>query len=194
MLDEKELNKIKYTTEQLIREEKIIREKNEKYIEFFINNSRNSFDTAKLLYEVSVNSDLNNNVGYPGFNGYLWVINASYYSMFYISRALLEKEGIKIKTEIGIHSIVFNALVYYFYLTGKIEKNILEEFTVAKNEASDLLGKEKAKELIEDYQNEKEKRSRFTYEMGLIAMENKAKTSLDRARKFNEEIRKMLIK
>ena len=38
----------------------------------------------------------------------------------------------------------------------------------------------------------KEKRGRFTYEMGEIAMQNKAKTSLERAKKFNEEIRKLL--
>ena len=56
------------------------------------------------------------------------------------------------------------------------------------------MGKEKAKTLVEDYFSEREKRSRFTYEMGEIAMPNKAQTSLDRARRFNETIRKMIVK
>ncbi|MEK6876911.1 MAG: hypothetical protein AABX63_05825, partial [Nanoarchaeota archaeon] len=51
---------------------------------------------------------------------------------------------------------------------------------------------EKAKGLIEDYYYEKQKRSDFTYEMGMTAMLNKAQTSLERARKFNEEIRKII--
>lgn len=62
----------------------------------------------------------------------------------------------------------------------------------AGEEAAELLGKEKSKSLVEDYFNEKGKRSRFTYEMGETAMQNKAQTSLDRARIFNEEIRKMI--
>ena len=54
--------------------------------------------------------------------------------------------------------------------------------------------KKKAKELIENYFYEKEKRGIFTYDMGMIALENKAKTSLERAKRFSEEIRKMLMK
>jgi len=52
--------------------------------------------------------------------------------------------------------------------------------------------RQRAKNLIEDYFNEKFKRGRFTYEMGEIAMKNKAQTSLNRAKKFNEEIRKLI--
>ncbi|MBS3137947.1 hypothetical protein J4232_05925 [Candidatus Woesearchaeota archaeon] len=51
---------------------------------------------------------------------------------------------------------------------------------------------EKAKELIEEYYSEKEKRARFTYELRTVALENKAETSLKKARRFNEEIRKIL--
>lgn len=46
--------------------------------------------------------------------------------------------------------------------------------------------------MISDYSNEKEKRTKFTYETGEIAMKSKAETSLNRAKKFNEEIRKIL--
>ena len=78
-------------------------------------------------------------------------------------------------------------------LTGKIEKSLIEEFKEAGEEAFETLGKDKAKELIEDYSHEKGKRGRFTYEMGEIAIQNKAETSLKRALRFNEEIKKFLF-
>ena len=109
-----------------------------------------------------------------------------------MARALLESIGVKIKTDESVHFLVFNALVYYFYSNGKLEKHFIEDFENAQEESSQILGKEKAKEMISNYSNEKEKRSRFTYEIGEIAMKSKAETSLERAKKFNEEIRKML--
>lgn len=192
MLDEKGINIIKKESENLIREGKIKRGEKGRFTEFFLNNSKNSFDSAKLLFETSNNKELQKNLGYQGFNGYLWVINSSYYSMFYMTRALLEKDGVKIKSDQSIHLSVFNAFVYYFYLTGKIEKKIIEELQVAGEEASELMGKEKSKGLINDYYNEKEKRGRFTYEMGEIAIQNKADTSLKRAKIFNETLRKFI--
>jgi len=108
-------------------------------------NSKNSLDSAKLLFEVSTNAELNKSVGFPNFNGFLWTINASYYSMFSIVRALLENEGIKIKTDLSVHAVVFNAFVYYFYLTGKIEKTIIEKFQEAGAESSEILEKNRRK-------------------------------------------------
>ena len=149
--------------------------------------------SAKLLFKASTNKELQKSSGFPDFNGLLWVVNSSYYSMFYMARALLESEGIKIKQgSESIHLITFDALVYYFYLTGKIERSLIEEFKEAGEEVSETLGKDKAKGLIEDYSYEKEKRGRFTYEMGEIAIQNKAETSLKRAARFSEEIRKII--
>lgn len=176
---------------QFLRNKKIIHEKNGKYTDFFLKNAQNSFNSAKMLFNVSINNNLKKSLGFPNFNGFLWVINSSYYSMFYMARALLEANSIKIKTDQSIHAIVFNCLIHYFYSTKKIEKSLIEEFQQAGEESSEILGKEKAKKLIEDYSNEKYKREIFTYEIGEIAIQNKAKTSLERAKKFNEEIRKL---
>lgn len=192
MLDEKVLAEVKKRAEQRIKEGTVVKEKNGKFTQFFLNNAKNSLESAKLLFEASVNEKLKSAVGLSGFNGFLWVVNSSYYSMFYMARALLESEGIKIKTDFSVHAVTFDALVYYFYLTGKLERRIIEEFAEAETEALEILGKEKAKELIEDYFHEKRKRATFTYEMGAIAMQNKAQTSLERAKRFNEEIRKIL--
>ena len=194
MLDEKKIKESKNRIESLLKNGELIKEKNGKYVDFFLNNSKNSFDSARLLFQVSTRQDLKKNTGFPNFNGFLWVINASYYSMFYMARALLESQGAKIKTDYSVHVITFDALIYYFYSTGKIEKSIIEELQEASAEVTETLGKEKAKSLLDDYYSERDKRSNFTYEMGEIALQNKAQTSLDRAKRFNETLRILLGK
>jgi uncharacterized protein (UPF0332 family) len=197
MLEDKELEIIKRNVEGFMKEEKIIVDKKNKgrFTNFFLENSKKSFDSAKLLTELSDRKELQEKLGYPNFDGYLWVINSSYYSMFYMARALLENSGVKIKTDFStqsIHQLTFQAIVYFFYLNKKLEKKLIEDFQEASIEAGEILGKEKAKKLIEEYESEKEKRARFTYELGQIAMQNKARTSLERARFFNQEIKKIL--
>ena len=192
MLEDKQIKEAKENAIKSINNGQIIKTKESRYVDFFIKNSRDSLDSAKALFELSVNKKTRDSLGMPNFNGFLWVINSSYYSMFYMARALLESIGVKIKTDESVHFLVFNALVYYFYSNGKLEKHFIEDFENAQEESSQILGKEKAKEMISNYSNEKEKRSRFTYEIGEIAMKSKAETSLERAKKFNEEIRKML--
>lgn len=192
MLEDKQIEEAKKNAIKSINDGRIIKTKESKYIEFFVKNARDSLDSAKALFELSVNKNIRDSLGMPNFNGFLWVINSSYYSMFYMARALLESTGVKIKTDESVHFLVFNALIYYFYSNGKLEKHFIEDFENAHEESSQILGKEKAKEMISNYSNEKEKRSKFTYEIGEIAMKAKAETSLERAKKFNEEIRKML--
>lgn len=192
MLEDKQIEEAKKNAIKSINDGRIIKTKESKYIEFFVKNARDSLGSAKALFELSVNKNIRDSLGMPNFNGFLWVINSSYYSMFYMARALLESTGVKIKTDESVHFLVFNALIYYFYSNGKLEKHFIEDFENAHEESSQILGKEKAKEMISNYSNEKEKRSKFTYEIGEIAMKAKAETSLERAKKFNEEIRKML--
>ncbi len=192
MLDEKKLDEAKRRMKRYLKDGAIAKEKGGRFVQFFLNNSKNSIESAKLLFETSVSEKIRSAFGLSDFNGFLWVINASYYSMFYMARALLESEGVKIKTDLAVHSVTFDALIYYFYLTGKLEKKLIDSFAEAEEEASAILGKEKARELVEDYFYEKRKRAKFTYEIGEIAMQEKAKTSLERAKKFNEEIRKVL--
>ena len=194
MPEDKKIEEAKKNAIKCINAGIIVKTKDSRYVDFFIKNSKDSLDSAKILFDTSVNEKAKNVFGIPNFNGFLWVINSSYYSMFYMARALLEGIGVKIKSEESIHFLVFNALVYYFYSTGKLEKYFIEEFENAQEESSEILGKEKARGMISDYSSEKEKRAKFTYETGEIAMRNKAETSLNRAKKFNEEIRKILRK
>lgn len=192
MPENKKIEEAKKNAIKCINAGIIIKTKDSKYVDFFIKNAKDSLDSAKVLFDASVNEKTKNVLGIPNFNGFLWVINSSYYSMFYMARALLESIGVKLKSDESIHFLVFNALVYYFYSTEKLERHFIEDFENAQEESSEILGKEKAIEMISDYSSEKEKRAKFTYETGEVAIRNKAETSLNRAKKFNEEVRKIL--
>lgn len=192
MLDEKRIEQIESRIKNFLSEGTLQRTQNIEYVDFFLENARKSLQSANLLRDATTKKELQEAYGLGNFDGSLWIINSSYYSMFYIARALLANEGIKLKGDLSIHLVTFDALVYFFYLTGKLQRQFIEDFAEAKDEAAEILGREKAKGLIEDYYYERKKRGDFTYEMGLTAMLNKAQTSLERARRFNEEIRKII--
>ena len=172
----------------------IVKKGKPEHVEFFLKNADDSIDSAKALFELSTDPVKQNFLGFTSFNGLLWTVNASYYSMFYMARALLENEGIKIKTDLSIHAVTFDTIVSYFYLTGRLQRELLDDFVEAKEDAAELLGKQKADELIEEYFFEKRKRGAFTYEMGEILVQSKAKTSLERAQKFMRELKKIIMK
>ena len=194
MLDEKKLKEAERRVKQFISEGIIKSRGKPEHIDFFLKNADDSIDSAKALFELSTNTEKQESLGFTGFNGLLWVVNASYYSMFYMARALLENGCIKIKADISIHAVTFDAMIYYFYLTGKLQKGFLEDFIEAKEDAAEILGKQKADELMEEYYLEKKKRGTFTYEMGTLLVASKAQTSLERAQKFRRELKKIIDK
>lgn len=192
MLDNKKLKEIENRIKHYIMDDIIKSKGRKKYVNLFLTNANNSLQSAKLLLNVSTDEKLQIATGYLKFNGYLWTINASYYSMFYIIRALLENSGIEFKSDLSIHALTFDALIYYFYKTKKLQKSLIKLFIEAQEEAAEILGKETADELISNYFYEKRKRAKLTYETGELAMQNKAKTSVKRAEQFNREIKKIL--
>lgn len=197
MIEDKRLKEIEKNVPMMKNQgEFSVEDKNKQFTKFYLENAILSLNTAKILLELSKNNNLKKNFKFisDDFESHLWVINTSYYSMFYIAGALLTKSGIKIKSEIGIHKKTFEIFVYYFYITKKIEKKYLEDFEKAQKESQKFLGteeimltKKKAEELILCYNYEMDKRARFTYNMGDKAKENKADTSLKRAIEFYNE-------
>lgn len=194
MIDEKKLKEAERRVKQYISNGIIKSKEKPEHVDFFIKNANDSIDSAKALFELSTNPQKQETFGFTSFNGLLWVVNASYYSMFYMARALLENSGIKIKADLSIHAVTFDTIIYYFYLTGKLQKEFLEDFIEAKEDAAELLGKQKADELMEEYFFEKKKRDRFTYDMGTVLVQSKAKTSLERAQRFRRELKKIIDK
>jgi len=200
-LDNKKIEEIRKLVPKLINDGIVSKKEEYKNLtDFFRENSEDSLNSAQLLYKVSTSSKLQDSTGFPNLKGFLWVINASYYSMFYMATALLTNFRIKIKSEIGIHKLTFNTFVYYFYLTNKISKKYVEQFLEALEDSEDLLGREeiikkadeKAKELITSFDFEREKRTTFTYELERTKIETKAKISLERANHFYKEIIKLI--
>jgi uncharacterized protein (UPF0332 family) len=192
IIEEKQINEVRGRVTHYLRDGTIQTKGKSEHVSFFLTNAKNSLNSANVLFDVSTKKDLQAGMGHPGFDGYLWVINASYYSMFYTVRALLENEGIKLRSDMSIHLVAFDAMVHFFYVTGKLQKRLVEYFAESREEAAELLGHEKAEELIHDYFSEKRKRGIFTYEMGQFAIESKARTSLERAGKFYEEIERII--
>jgi len=192
MLEEKKLKEAEKRVKQYVADGVVKTKGKSEHTSFFLKNAEDSIDSAKVLFEISADSEKQKFLGFTSFNGLLWTVNASYYSMFYMARALLENEGIKIKTDLSIHAVTFDTIVFYFYLTGRLQKELLDYFVEAKEDAAEILGKQKADELIEEYFYEKKKRGTFTYEMGEILVKSKAKTSLERAQRFRREIKKII--
>lgn len=201
MLDEKRLKEIERKVPLMLQEGEIAKkEENKKLVKFYLENAFISLNAAKILNEVSNKIDFKKHFKFidDSFEAFLWVINPSYYSMFYMANALLASAGIKVVSQIGVHKKTFEAVVYYFYLTNKLPKYFLEIFEKAQQESQELLGKEGMKEktidLMKKYDYEMGKRSKFTYEIGVKAKQAKANTSLNRAIEFYNELRKVLEK
>lgn len=119
---------------------------------------------------------------------YLWVIVCSYYSMFYMANAVLIDLGYKTQHKI-VHKVTNDALVVL--VKDRLKKELLEGYEEVKDDAMELADAQ-AEEVIEGYEYERRKRSQFQYEMSKEAKKTKAQTSLERAKKFVYELRKLL--
>jgi len=194
ILEDKKLKEVEYRIKNFLAEGIIKTKQKKEHVNFFLTNAKDSLDSARALFDLSTSKDFQEYTGYIGLKGFLWVINASYYSMFYTARALLENDGIKIKGDFSIHTITFDAFIHFFFVTEKLQKRLFENYIEAQEEAAELLGQQKAKELVEEYSFEKGKRATFTYNTAEFAMKTKAETSLERAKKFNREIKKLIKK
>ena len=192
MLDEKKLDEAGGRVKGYLSDGTIITKVKPEFAGFFLNHSKNFLNSAKAEYKLSTDPEAGKSLGFPEYNGLTVVVNSSYYSMFHMARALLESEGIRLRTDRSIHAVTFDALVYFFYFTKKLEKRLIESFADAGEESAELAGREKARELMEDLMHEKNKRGIFTYKMGTELVESKAKTSLSRAIQFHDEIRNVI--
>lgn len=192
LIDERKQQEIARRVTQFLRDDIIKVRQPRDHVHFFRANAEDSLLTAQAVFELSTNVDYQNYMGFKNFRGFLWVVNASYYSMFYIARALLAYEGIVLKSDVSIHSLTFDSLVHFFYANNRLQQKVIDAYVTAQDEAAKILGKEKADQMIQDYAWEKSKRATLTYETGEHAIKSKAQTSLKRAKFFNEEIRGLI--
>jgi len=148
-------------------------------------------EIAKAMY--MKNADLSLSLAGECMNSslrpYIWVVVMSYYSMFYIANAVLLELGYKTGNKI-VHKVTNDALIVL--VLDKLKKGLLEEYETAKEDAMEIASI-KSEEIIGFYSMELDKRSRFQYKMTESIQEQKANTSLKRARLFMLEMKKLLL-
>lgn len=170
-IQEAENNVKRYREDQLLWKYEPFRKE---IFETYQRNYQESLETAQKIYDQSLSS--------------LWVIVISYYSMYYIANAVLYKIGYKVGTKIS-HKVTADALIVL--VRNKLRKNLLEEYEEAQEEALEIIGR-KVDEILESFDYEKEKRSFFQYESTAEIKREKARTSLERAKTFIFEMKKLL--
>jgi len=172
-----------------------------KLASFFMDQAERSLRTASLIFELSTDSAAKETMRLErDFESHLWVIVTSYYSMFYAALALLASQGIRAGRQI-VHKVVADALIHFFISNKRLAK-MLEDYEEARDASLELMGREelmkhlekRADELIVAYERERDKRSKFQYDIGEMARRSYAETSLQRARDLVSEVRKILSK
>mgnify|MGYP001591423809 FL=1 len=169
-IKEAETNIRAYLNEGLIKKES----PNPDALRVLLRNAKESIDSADKLSTDRISD--------------LWVIVCSYYSMFYIANAVLRKLGYKVGEKIA-HKVTADTLIVY--ARGKLKETLIEEYENSKEEALNLAGI-KADTLIESFDREKTKRGIIQYRTDDIDKQAKAKTSLQRAKQFRNEMQILL--
>src|SRR3989344_4101979 len=176
MLNEKRLKEAESNVKVYLEDGLIWKYKDprQEILETYQRNYQESLDVAQKLFEQNLSN--------------LWIIVISYYSMYYITNAVLYKIGYKIGSKVS-HKVTADALIVF--VRNKLKKNLLEDYEQAKEEALEIIGR-KTDEIIESFDREMEKRSTFQYESTEEIKRTKANTSLERAKRFVFEMKKLL--
>lgn len=175
MLNNKRIEVAEQNFRQDLRDEHIKKQKSDtNLIQAFVDSSNESLNVAEYLFKEEISS--------------MWVIVSSYYSMYYMSNAVLNKLGFKVGGKMS-HRITADALIVL--VRNNLKDNLLQEFDEAKDEYTEL--DNLTDEIIELYDLEHKKRLNSQYVMGYDAQVSKSKTSLDRAKQFNLELEKLLL-
>ncbi|EFK96338.1 hypothetical protein LDC_1632 [sediment metagenome] len=144
----------------------------------YIENSNLSLETAQKLLSLESLT----------YKPYLWVIVSSYYAMYYIANAVLLNLGYKVGDKIS-HKVTSDALIVF--ARNKLKQDLLEEYEDIKDDALYLISS-KTDSLLENLDFEREKRSKFQYQMDEKIKKSKALTSLERSKQFVFELKKLL--
>jgi uncharacterized protein (UPF0332 family) len=176
MIDEKRINEARTNVNSYILDGllKKVQFKDNNVKNILLNNCKESLRVAEIIF--------NNNYSN------LWTIVCSYYSMYYIANAVLYELGFKVGDKVS-HKVASDALI--IYVMNKLKQSLIEDYEEAKEEALEISGI-KAEEIIESFDVEREKRSKFQYTTTEIVMKAKAKTSPERAKRFVFEIEKLM--
>ena len=125
--------------------------------------------------------------GFPEITIFVLSPTISYYFQ-YTSLQLFHQFGYKVGDKIS-HKVTADALIVF--ARDKLKKELIEEYENVKEDALELTSS-KADSLLESLDFEREKRSKFQYQMDEKVKKSKALTSLERAKQFVFELKKLL--
>ena len=178
MLDEKRIKEAESNVRQYLQDNMLKKQANKTAQEMYVENCDVSLQTAQKLLSLESKD----------YKPHLWVIVSSYYSMYYIANVVLLKLGYKVGDKIS-HKVTADALIVF--VRNKLTKNLLQEYEDTKEDALELMS-QRADLLLKSLDYEREKRSKFQYQMDEQAKRGKAVTSLERAKEFVFEMKKLL--
>ena len=178
MLSDQRVKKAESNVKQYLAEGLLKKQKNETAKQMYIENSELSLETAQKILSLETAT----------YKPYLWIIVSSYYAMYYIANAVLLDLGYKVGDKIS-HKVTIDALIVF--VRDKLKKELFEEYEDIKEDALELISS-KADSLLQSIDYEREKRSKFQYQMDEQVKKSKALTSLERAKTFVFEMKKLL--
>lgn len=108
--------------------------------------------------------------------------------MYYIANAVLISLGYKVGDKIS-HKVTSDAIIVF--VRNKLKKELIEEYENIREDALELISS-KTDSILESLDIERGKRSKFQYQMDEQVKKAKALTSLDRAKRFLFELKKLL--
>lgn len=178
MIEEKRIKEAESNVRNYLNDNMLKKESNDTAKKMFFENSQNSLETAKKLMALESKD----------YKPYLWTLVSSYYSMFYMANAVLLQLGYRVGDKIS-HKVTSDALIVFVRNTLKTE--LLEGYEKTKEDALELISY-KVDTLMKSFDWEREKRSKFQYQMDEQIKKEKALTSLNRAIEFLFEMNKLL--
>jgi len=178
MLDERRIKEAESNVRKYLQDDMLKKRTNNTALAMYIENSEMSLQTAKKILSLESKN----------YKPYLWVIVASYYSMYYISNAVLLKLGYKVGEKIS-HKVTADSLIVF--VRNKLRRQLMEEYEDTKEDALELIS-QRSDTIIKNLDFEREKRSKFQYQMDEQVKKGRAKTSLERAKEFVFEMKKLL--
>ncbi len=178
MFDNERVKEAESNVKNYLADELLKKQRNETAKQMYVDNSNISLETAQKLLSLETKE----------YKPYLWVIVCSYYAMYYIANAVLLDIGYKVGDKIS-HKVTSDALVVF--VRNKLKKELIEEYEDVKEDALELISS-KVDVILQSFDFEIEKRSKFQYRMDEQVKKSKASTSLERAKTFVFEMKKLL--
>ena len=170
------------------------------FIEHSRKKAKNSLNLAiYLLDKIENTKELDDNDTVT-----IWIVTASYYSMFFEVEYLLGLDGKKLPGGTkDTHKTIYLAFLYYYLVKGsELEQKKPKEITTSRMSKALALFKSLQEETLElqrvqksvrDLKSQREERHALTYKMSRTAEISEAKKSIEKATEFRQLVEEYIL-